>query len=120
MTGVGLPSPKGSSQLAPQALKYPLSMASPVTHVEIYAEAPEPVFRGLVMTQQTKRIAVNFGGGYVPGLNAVIAGTVLASSELGWEVFGIQDGYDGLLFPDRYPGGGLVRLTPRRPAGAGR
>ncbi len=72
------------------------------------------------MTQQTKRIAVNFGGGYVPGLNAVIAGTVLASSELGWEVFGIQDGYDGLLFPDRYPGGGLVRLDARRPAGAGR
>mgnify|MGYP003694205915 CR=1 FL=1 len=64
------------------------------------------------MTQQTKRIAVNFGGGYVPGLNAVIAGTVLASRELGWEVFGIQDGYDGLLFPDRYPGGGLVPLTP--------
>ena len=29
------------------------------------------------MTQQTRRIAVNFGGGYVPGLNAVIAGTVL-------------------------------------------
>lgn len=32
------------------------------------------------MTLQTKRIAVNFGGGYVPGL---IAGTVLASRELG-------------------------------------
>ena len=69
-------------------------------------------FVDLVMTQPTKRIAVNFGGGYVPGLNAVIAGTVLASRELGWEVFGIQDGYDGLLFPDRYPGGGLVPLTP--------
>jgi 6-phosphofructokinase len=64
------------------------------------------------MTQPTKRIAVNFGGGYVPGLNAVIAGTVLASRELGWEVFGIQDGYDGVLFPDRYPGGGLVHLDP--------
>ena len=65
------------------------------------------------MTRQTTRIAVNFGGGYVPGLNAVIAGTVLASNELGWEVVGIQDGYDGLLFPGRYPGGGLVPLTPR-------
>src|SRR5688572_21171469 len=63
-------------------------------------------------TRQTKRIAINFGGGYVPGLNAVIAGTVLAASELGWEVFGIQDGYDGLLFSDRYPDNGLVRLTP--------
>ena len=64
------------------------------------------------MTQQSRRIAVNFGGGYVPGLNAVIAGTVLGAHELGWEVLGIQDGYDGLLYPERYPAGGLVTLTP--------
>jgi ATP-dependent phosphofructokinase / diphosphate-dependent phosphofructokinase len=64
------------------------------------------------MTAQTKRIAINIGGGYVSGLNAVIAGTVLAASELGWEVVGIRDGFDGLLFPDRHPGGGLVKLTP--------
>jgi 6-phosphofructokinase 1 len=63
------------------------------------------------MTTQPKRIAVNIGDGYVPGLNAVIAGTVLAASELGWEVLGIRDGFDGLLFPERYPGGGLVNLT---------
>src|SRR5512136_1684898 len=64
------------------------------------------------MQTPLKRIAVNFGGGYVPGLNAVITGVVLAASELGWEVLGIRDGYDGLLFPDRYPDGGLVTLTP--------
>ena len=62
--------------------------------------------------QAPTRIALNLGGGYVPGLNAVIKGTVLAASELGWEVVGIHDGYDGLLFPDRYPHGGLVTLTP--------
>jgi ATP-dependent phosphofructokinase / diphosphate-dependent phosphofructokinase len=60
---------------------------------------------------QTQRIAINIGGGYVPGLNAVIAGTVLAASELGWEVVGIRDGFEGLLFPERYPAGGLVKLT---------
>src|SRR5512136_3289412 len=65
------------------------------------------------MQAPLKRIAVNFGGGYVPGLNAVIAGAVLAASQLGWEVVGIRDGYDGLLFPDRYPDGGLLTLTPQ-------
>lgn len=65
------------------------------------------------MTEQTRRIGINIGGGFVPGLNAVIAGTVLAASELGWEVVGVRDGFDGLLFPDRYPEGGLLKLTPR-------
>jgi len=60
-----------------------------------------------------KRIAVNLGGGYVPGLNAVITGVVLAANELGWEVVGIRDGFDGLLFPGQYPEGGLIRLSPQ-------
>ncbi len=59
-----------------------------------------------------KRIGINVGGGYVAGINAVIAGTVLAGHELGWEVMGIRDGFDGLLFPERYPDGGLLKLTP--------
>jgi 6-phosphofructokinase 1 len=74
------------------------------------------------MTTQIKRIAINFGGGYVPGLNAVITGAVLAASGLGAEIVGIRDGYDGLLFPDRYPDGGLVKLIPslvQNLAGAG-
>ena len=61
--------------------------------------------------QASRCIAINIGGGFVPGLNAVITGAVLAASELGWEVVGIRDGFDGLLFPDRYPDGGLVKLT---------
>ena len=68
--------------------------------MDAHSTAVSPnVFVELVMTQPSKRIAVNFGGGYVPGLNAVIAGTVLAADELGWEVLGVQDGYDGLLYP---------------------
>src|SRR5512135_60425 len=64
------------------------------------------------MPKQIKRVAVNFGGGYIPGLNAVITGVVLAASELGWEVLGIRDGFEGLLFPDRYHDGGVMTLTP--------
>ena len=65
------------------------------------------------MKTHTKRIAVNVGGGYVPGINAVLAGVVLAASELGWEVVGIRDGFDGLLAPESYPDGGLRGLTPQ-------
>lgn len=64
------------------------------------------------MKASTRRIAVNMGGGYVPGLNSVITGAVLAASKLGWEAVGIQDGFDGLLFPDRYPQGGIIPLSP--------
>ena len=65
------------------------------------------------MSIPVKRIAINFGGGFVPGLNAVITGTVLAAHELGWEVVGIRDGFDGLLAPERYADGGLLTLTPQ-------
>ncbi len=67
------------------------------------------------MTKQIKKIAINFGGGYVPGLNSVIAGTALSARELGWEVVGILDGFDGLLFPDRFPQGGLIKFDPKKP-----
>src|SRR5512143_3754475 len=65
------------------------------------------------MATHKKRIAVNVGGGYVPGLNAVMTGVVLAANQLGWEVVGIRDGFDGLLAPGRYPDGGLLTLTPQ-------
>ena len=57
------------------------------------------------------RIAINLGGGFVPGVNAVITGTVLAAAELGWDVVGIHDGFEGLLFRDHYPDGGLIHLS---------
>jgi 6-phosphofructokinase 1 len=62
------------------------------------------------MATAPRRIAINFGGGYVPGLNAVTTGVGMAASELGWEVLGIRDGFDGLLFPERYADGGLMTL----------
>ena len=61
-----------------------------------------------------RRIAINVGGGFVPGMNAVVMGTALAAHKLGWEVVGIRDGFAGILEPDRYPDGGLVSLTPQR------
>lgn len=48
----------------------------------------------------------------MPGLNAVSLGVVRAAANLGWEVVSIRDGFDGLLFPDRYEDGGLVDLFP--------
>jgi len=53
------------------------------------------------MSQAIKRISVNTGGGDAPGLNAVIYSVVHAASRLGWQVFGIREGYDGMLFPER-------------------
>jgi len=49
------------------------------------------------MNTKTKRIAVNVGSGYIPGLNAVISGVVVAANEIGWEVVGIRDGFEGRM-----------------------
>ncbi len=61
-------------------------------------------------TPKIHRIAICTGGGDAPGLNAVIRAATLTAIELGWEIYGIRDGYNGLLLPERFPGGGLVRL----------
>ena len=71
------------------------------------------------MATGIQRIAINSGGGYVPGLNAVVTGAVLAADKLGWEVVGIRDGYDGLLVGDNYPDGGIIKLTPQAVEGLG-
>jgi len=57
-----------------------------------------------------RRVAINTGGGDAPGLNAVIHGAVYAARGLGWQIFGIRDGYDGFLEPQNYPHGGLIEL----------
>jgi 6-phosphofructokinase len=61
-----------------------------------------------------RKIAINVGGGFVPGMNAVIMGAALAAHKLGWEVVGIRDGFTGVLNPEHYPDGGLIPLTPQR------
>lgn len=60
-----------------------------------------------------RRIAIMVGAGHVPGINAVIMGAAKAATNLGWEMVGIRDGFDGLLYPERYPEGGLLTLDPR-------
>lgn len=67
--------------------------------------------RSLKPTPKIRRIGISTGGGDAPGLNAVIRAVVLSAHNLGWECYGIHDGYNGLLLPEQYPDGGLIRLT---------
>jgi 6-phosphofructokinase 1 len=53
------------------------------------------------------RIALSTGGGDAPGLNAVIRAVVLSAHSRGWQTYGIQRGYEGLLSFN-----GVVRLGP--------
>lgn len=71
------------------------------------------------MTQNAKirRIAISTGGGDAPGLNAVIRAAALSAIYRGWEVYGIRDGYNGLLLPEQFVEGGLMRLTRERVRG---
>lgn len=66
---------------------------------------------------RVKRIAICTGGGDAPGLNAVIRASTLAALNRGWEVYGIRDGYNGLLTPEHYVEGGLIRMTAERVRG---
>jgi 6-phosphofructokinase len=72
------------------------------------------------MNQRVNRIAINIGSGHLPGLDLVVAGAAAAANGLGWEIVGIRDGYDGLLYPERYPDGGVVVLRPGIADTAGR
>jgi len=58
-----------------------------------------------------RRVAINVGAGFIPGMNSVLMGAALAGGRLGWELVGIRDGFEGLLHPDRYPDRGLVPLS---------
>ncbi len=58
-----------------------------------------------------RRIAISTGGGDAPGLNAVIRAIVLSSIRRGWECFGIREGFNGILRPDRFPEDGVFPLT---------
>jgi len=71
------------------------------------------------MTNPIKRIAVNTGGGDAPGLNAVIQSVAIAAANRGWDCFGIRDGFNGILFPERYGDAGVMRLTRDKVRGIG-
>jgi 6-phosphofructokinase 1 len=57
------------------------------------------------------KIAISTGGGDAPGLNAVIRAATLSAARRGWDVVGIRDGFNGLMFPELYPTGGMIELT---------
>jgi len=52
--------------------------------------------------EQIRRIGMLTGGGDCPGLNAVIRAVVkTAINDHGWEVIGIEDGFEGLILPGK-------------------
>ncbi|MBI4466943.1 MAG: 6-phosphofructokinase [Acidobacteria bacterium] len=54
------------------------------------------------MPPTIRSIGISTGGGDCPGLNAVIRGVVKAALlDHGWRVIGVQDGFDGLVWPER-------------------
>ena len=58
------------------------------------------------------KIAISTGGGDAPGLNSVIRAATLSAVRRGWDVVGIRDGFNGLMFPEQYPEmGGIMTLT---------
>lgn len=71
------------------------------------------------MTKPIRRIAISTGGGDAPGLNAVIRSVVLAADQRGWESYGIREGFNGILLPERYPVDGVFRLTTDKVRGIG-
>jgi 6-phosphofructokinase 1 len=58
-----------------------------------------------------KRIAVLTSGGDAPGMNAAIRAVVRTGVHRGWDVFGIRNGYVGLI------AGNVVPLGPREVGG---
>jgi phosphofructokinase-like protein len=55
-------------------------------------------FRRYSVSSYRKRIGVLTGGGDAPGLNAVIRAVVKTATKIyGWEVIGIEDGFEGLM-----------------------
>ena len=60
-----------------------------------------------------KRIGVLTSGGDCPGLNAVLRSIFCSAEELGWEVIGFRDGFEGML-PE---GGDFMTLTRENTAG---
>ena len=53
------------------------------------------------MASRIKRIGVLTGGGDAPGLNAVIRAVVKSACNAGVEVIGLEDSFDGLIYPEK-------------------
>ncbi|MCE5194505.1 MAG: ATP-dependent 6-phosphofructokinase [Nitrospiraceae bacterium] len=57
--------------------------------------------------EQKLKIAINTGGGDAPGLNAVIEAVAMSAYNRNWEVYGIKNGYTGLIDTEE-----IIHLTP--------
>ena len=67
---------------------------------------------------QIQTIGICTGGGDCPGLNAVIRAAVkCAILKHGWKVIGIEDGFDGLIFPEKCVQLGLIDVSGILPRG---
>jgi ATP-dependent phosphofructokinase / diphosphate-dependent phosphofructokinase len=53
------------------------------------------------MSASVRRIGLLTGGGDAPGLNAVIRAVVKTATNSGIECIGIEDSFDGLIYPER-------------------
>src|SRR5512138_1458320 len=53
-------------------------------------------------SKKGRRIGVLTSGGDAPGLNAVIRAVVKTSNSLGYEVLGIEQGFEGLIGEPQY------------------
>ncbi len=53
------------------------------------------------MSAPITRIGILTGGGDAPGLNAVIRAVVRAATTAGIECTGLEDSFDGLIYPER-------------------
>ena len=58
-----------------------------------------------------RRIAISNNDGDAPGLNAVIRSVTVSALKRGWEVYGILDGFCGILSSNQYPSSGFILLT---------
>ncbi len=59
------------------------------------------VSEAMTESNQKPAIGVLTSGGDCPGLNSVIRGVVKCSEQLGYDVIGFEDGYEGLVDPVR-------------------
>jgi 6-phosphofructokinase 1 len=53
------------------------------------------------MTPAVQRLGILTGGGDAPGLNAVIRAVVKSAATAGIECVGLEDSFDGLIYPER-------------------
>lgn len=82
------------------------------------------------MTHKKRRLAILASGGPAPGINSVINAATIEAINVGWEVWGVHDGYRGLVEDDmrrleladvtwiHYEGGavlGMSRTNPKKP-----